>query len=261
VTQRRARRIEEQDFARTGLAWMMALARVELGAIVVGFTDRPEPFATLPPTRFELPAYKELLLDGARMHYLALANDPAAQFYASYRNRPFTLTEREFGRPEVQESHAIAYSRRVALAKEFVQAVQTLGKGQLTPAQTAELADWIKSLDELQEVLYVKVLGLGNSYVGGQETKTTTHVVTQKASSRGEILAPCAWVRDLAKYELARGRARIRDITPGTPANSTSSGAKSPPAAKSGPAGPPGKSPAPAGKSPASAAKAAAGKG
>jgi hypothetical protein len=220
------------NYARSGLTWLMALARIELGAMVAGFTDRPEPFATLPPTRREIAAYAELLLDGARTHYFGLANDPAAQFYASYRNRPFTLTERERGRPEVNEAHAIAYSRRVALAKEFAQAVLSAGKGRLSSTQSAEVTRWVKDMDELQDVIAYKVLGLGTWSGGGQSTITTTHVATQKASSRGQVLVPCPWLRDQARRDLARGKATIRDVTPGAQTGGLSNATKQPPAAK-----------------------------
>ena len=64
---------------RSGMSWAMALARLELAGILAAFTEIPDPFVSLRPTKFELPAYKELLLDGVAMHYWTLARDPAVK--------------------------------------------------------------------------------------------------------------------------------------------------------------------------------------
>src|SRR5262245_12115646 len=48
---------------RQGLAWIIALARVELGAMSAGFTDTPEPFGSSNPGRMESTAYNEILTD------------------------------------------------------------------------------------------------------------------------------------------------------------------------------------------------------
>jgi hypothetical protein len=157
------RAADSASFAKRGLAWVMGLARVELGAMVAGFTGVREPFATLPPTRFELPAYAELLGDGARTHFWSLGNDSIARSYASYRDKPLAAAQREHGREEVDDTQAIAYGRRAALAREFIRASQALSRGQLTPAQATELAAWEKELDVLIETIAFKVLGLGES--------------------------------------------------------------------------------------------------
>jgi hypothetical protein len=160
----------------------MGLARVELGAMVAGFTGQREPFAVVPPTRIELAAYGELLLDGARTHYWSLANDPVAGMYWSYRARPVTGGDRERGRPEIDETQAIAYGRRAALAREFVRAVQLLGKGRFTPQQGTELTSWDQELGELVETVAYKVLGLGES--ASVATSTTTQARAINAGDR-----------------------------------------------------------------------------
>ncbi|MFT3878832.1 MAG: hypothetical protein QM703_04120 [Gemmatales bacterium] len=52
--------------ARKGLTWVVALARLEAGAILATFTTIPAPFEIVGPSQYEMPAYKELLMDGAK---------------------------------------------------------------------------------------------------------------------------------------------------------------------------------------------------
>lgn len=176
-------------FAKRGLAWVMALARVELGAMLAGYTGQREPFAVLPPTRFEMPAYAEMLTDGARVHYWSLRNDPVVALYASFRNLGVPQVAQQFGR-QIDESQAIAYGRRVALAREFVQAVAKLGRDELTPPQKAELATWDKEMQELIDVIAYKVLAIGDSVV--RTTGTSTSVERIK---KGDILRSCPFLR------------------------------------------------------------------
>ncbi len=178
------------SFAKRGLAWMMGLARVELGAMVAGFTGQREPFAVVPPTHFDRMAYGELLLDGARTHYWSLGNDPATAVYLSYRNRQLTAADKDRGRPEIQEAQAIAYGRRAALAREFVRAIQVFGRGEFTPQQTAELNAWEEELDDLVDTIAYKVLGLGDY----ANATTSTSVATQKVHA-GELLKGCPFLR------------------------------------------------------------------
>lgn len=160
------------QFQRRGLAWMMALSRVELGAMVAGFTDHPNPFTVLPPTAYEMPQFKEMMLDGLRTHYLALQNDPVTGYYWTMRaGRPGTL--------EINEMQAIAYSRRVLLAIEFAEAVQQLGQHELTPPQQAQVALWRKDLEQLLDVILRRALLLGVFDSEGVVQNTRTQAVDQ----------------------------------------------------------------------------------
>src|SRR5687768_11275227 len=102
------------SFARQGLPWMMALARVELGALAAGFTDRARPFAALPPTAYESAAFRTLMLDSLRSHYHALRQDPVAQQYFAHRLDIVQVRDMRQGKSGVNEQQAIAYARRVA---------------------------------------------------------------------------------------------------------------------------------------------------
>lgn len=143
------------DFRRQGLAWVMALARVEYGAIMAGFTSTPNPFQEMQPTPFEMQAYLELLADGLRCHYWALVNDSVAQ-----RPRQAGLTP----------SQAITYVRRVHLTRSFLTSIMNYAKPDLAPAQISELKAWDRRMQELLFVLLYDVLKLGTGNVDSQTT-------------------------------------------------------------------------------------------
>ncbi|HUG89859.1 MAG TPA: hypothetical protein VML55_03435, partial [Planctomycetaceae bacterium] len=56
------------DFCRRGLDWVLGLARVEVGALLAGFTSHPRPFGAVAPQTYGVEAYRELLVDGLRTH-------------------------------------------------------------------------------------------------------------------------------------------------------------------------------------------------
>lgn len=191
---------------RRGLGWVMALARVELGAMVAGFTSHDKPFAALPPSRYETPQFENLLLDSARAHYAALRNDPVAKQYAAQRIRVGTTPTRMAARSSVsprEEQRAIAYGRRVAITREFVSAVKDLGSRQLTPQQTAELTAWEKQLVRLQSTILFKVLGLGEYIASGQSQHSTTMTFDQQR------FRACPRLLTMAKQAMADGTGKI----------------------------------------------------
>ena len=122
------------DFKRKGLAWVVALARVEVAAMRAAFTRTKRAFEKIGPSRFELPAYGEMLLDGLRTHYWSLAADPRLRDVTKGR-----LTLRQM----------LTYSRRLLLARSFHDAVIRLGKGSFNNAQQAELKTWGRNLGKL----------------------------------------------------------------------------------------------------------------
>ena len=121
-----------QGSERRGLCWVTALARLEFAAMLAAFSEVPSPFENVGVTPFDLDAYRELLLDGARTHYWALRNDPAvlAMLRGSSLNQ-----------------QTLSYSRRVKLARAMLSAAARLGK--YSPEQYQELNTWQESLKTL----------------------------------------------------------------------------------------------------------------
>jgi hypothetical protein len=134
------------DFVRRGLAWVMALARVELGAMAAGFTDEEDPFSLARPSNYELAAYIEVLADGMRSHYWSLAADRVSKNPRGAR---------------LSESQAIAYVRRVHVALSFLRAFHDRARPHLAANQLTELRRWENDLERLKWALLFDVLKLG----------------------------------------------------------------------------------------------------
>jgi hypothetical protein len=112
---------------KKGLMWVVALARMEAGAIMGTFTTLSNPFEVVGPTRWEMPAYKELLIDGAQTHYLAISNDANVATVAM----------------KVPDSETLSYIRRLNLARSMLSAAAR------SKAQEMSLQEW--SQVELQD--------------------------------------------------------------------------------------------------------------
>ncbi|HZN32463.1 MAG TPA: hypothetical protein VFB80_01545 [Pirellulaceae bacterium] len=123
---------ENDDFARKGFRWVTALARVEVGAMLAGFSSHPQPFAAVAGTGYDLAEYKELLLDGAKMHFWALTNDPG-----------FTAIMRKFN----PSGTTLAYLRRLNVASAFVSALVASAGREFNPAQVQEVKLYATKLE------------------------------------------------------------------------------------------------------------------
>lgn len=163
-------RAAKGDRARRGLGWIMALARVELGAMRAGFTDERNPFERVRPSRYELPQYAEIMFDSARTHYLALGKDPIAHRYARWNGAPITPGRSDPRTRVLAEQQAIAYARRTVIASQFAHAVEKLGRSQLTREQYAQLQQAKRNLESLRSTIVYRVLGLGVEVVSNTRT-------------------------------------------------------------------------------------------
>lgn len=127
------------DFKRLGLAWVMGLARIELGAMLAGFSSVQHPFRAVVPTAFDKEAYSELLTDGMRTHYWSLKRDPVVKTYF---------------KTGVPTDHIVTYGRRVSVARHFIDAVREYFGGQMLAIQRAELAAEESEIKSLQ-LIYI----------------------------------------------------------------------------------------------------------
>jgi hypothetical protein len=143
-------------FERRGFAWVTALARVELGAMLATHTEAQQPFVSVAGAGFDRREFTELLQDGMRSHYWALAND---------RNIKNVLRKRP-------DETTLNYIRRLVMAQAFLQAAVQIAASSYGQVQLAELKSWKKNLDELQGTLIVHV----QSYL---ETVTNPDAFTQ----------------------------------------------------------------------------------
>ena len=102
------------------LARLMGLARVELAAIVAGFTKHPSPFEAVRATEFEMDEFRGFIEEGAFLQFEALQNDGLVL----PQSPPTTFT--------------LAYTKRLDIARHFVNAAIIVSQ-QKQLAQTAVL--------------------------------------------------------------------------------------------------------------------------
>ena len=163
----------------------MALARVELGAMIATFTNNPQPFETIRPSRFEFEAYKSLLLDGTRMHYWGLVRDPGLK---------------QVTRTSPVNPIVLSYSRRLALARAMLRATVKSGIADYSPSQFRELAVWKRDLDNVQLGLVAMI----RAYL----LQVETHASSVNTSRAFQIA--CMALLRAEKKELKGGTAKIK---------------------------------------------------
>lgn len=61
-----------QSFKHSGLSWLTALARVELGSMMAAFSERQNPFQIVAPTKYDAAEFNLLLSEGWESHLIAI---------------------------------------------------------------------------------------------------------------------------------------------------------------------------------------------
>jgi hypothetical protein len=149
---------EGDDYVRKGFRWVTALARVEVGAMLAGFSNHPQPFAAVAGTGYDLAEYKELLLDGAKMHFWALTKDPGfLQIMRQFNPNGTTLT----------------YLRRLNVASAFVYALVATSGREFNPAQRQEVTLYVKKLDESRLDIRLSIENYLKQVMASTKTKTS----------------------------------------------------------------------------------------
>lgn len=130
------------DFSRRGIRWVTALARVELGAMLAGYTEHPNPFAAVAGAGYDAAEFRELILDGAKMHYWSLSGDAEMK--------------RVFDR-FAPDSRTLAYIRRLNVGNAFVSAAGVVGNFGLDTPQAAELTKYHRSIGDYRAGLQAQI--------------------------------------------------------------------------------------------------------
>ncbi|MBW3541019.1 MAG: hypothetical protein KY476_12170 [Planctomycetes bacterium] len=178
------RRTAAGTTSQHGLAWVMALARVEFGAMLAGYSSHPSPFQATPPTPLETEAFRALLNDAVAAHYWALKFDPAV------RNYPQT---------GVPDAHIITYGRRVGMIRRMLEAARAFSLTRLAPLQLAQLSAWDNEFRRFQLVLLYCL----SQKIGTEGTTSVEYSMN---------LANCPPIEHALRCELGReiGDGRIR---------------------------------------------------
>ncbi|MCA9169918.1 MAG: hypothetical protein KDB23_19720 [Planctomycetales bacterium] len=175
------------DRAKRGLAWVMALARVELASMLVCFTATPQPYELVGPTPFDAAAYMTLLHEGALSHYWALVNDPMLE--------PVT-------RMSPLHTEVLAYSRRLVIARGLLRATMKAQHGNFSPIQLREISAWKEGLDSLQAGLVAKI----ELFLQHAEQRKVTKTTVDRG---GEYVRACTKLLEIEQRELKAGRAKV----------------------------------------------------
>ena len=111
------------SFQRKGLAWMMGLARVELGATMSMYGEAELPFHAISTSDFDMEAYVQVLADDAIAHMKSLAQEPGF--------------DRVTKRGRKIDTWTLAYLRRLKLIRDMLGTLKSIGnsevKGRIAP--------------------------------------------------------------------------------------------------------------------------------
>lgn len=170
--------------ARRGLAWVIALARVEFGAIVAGFTDHHDPYMFVTPDSYDFRESTELMVDGVLSHLQDLQQDK------DYRD----ITQ---GGGPIKQT--LVYSRRLRIVRKMLEGAMKAGPEWYTPSQAKQLARYRRDLDDTQDMLVAQIRQYLDALVSHSDRTTTDPFVeacgTQLRAERRELAAGTARVR------------------------------------------------------------------
>lgn len=173
---------------KTGLMWVVALARLEAGGILATFSTHANPFEVVGPTHWEMPAYRELLMDGAQTHFWALANDPNVAAVAM----------------KIPGTEMLSYIRRVNLARSMLSAAARSNAQALSPIEWSQLTaqdSQLLSMRNQYSFRVKKYLASLNSYSkeaissNGKEYTNVSACGKQLAGEARELAAGTAWIQ------------------------------------------------------------------
>jgi len=160
----------DRDYRRTGLAWIMALSRLELMAMINVYGNEEDLSQRVQPSQFETNAFKHLLMDGMRTHYWALVND---QYFKKIMAESIVNADAE----------TIAYARRLNLVTSFIQAVEQYLSGELTDLQRQELAVWRSQITMLNKQLVDNI----RHYLSQQSVQKGVDTKTREFSYQSQL--------------------------------------------------------------------------
>lgn len=178
----------EPSAKKTGLMWVVALARMEVGGILATFSKHTNPFEIVGPTLWEMPAYRELLMDGAQTHFWALANDPNVAMVAM----------------KIPGREMLSYIRRIDLARSMLSAAARSNAQALSPNDWSQfISQDAKMLGMRQQYSFrvKKYLASQNSYSKettiskGNEYGRAAFCSAQLQGEARELAAGTAWIQ------------------------------------------------------------------
>ena len=145
-------------FQKGGLAWMMALAQIELAATVSMYSDMEKPFSGVVTTKFGHEEYSELLIDDLVSHLKALASEPLFKEVLKLERQVDTWT--------------LAYLRRLKVVKDLMITISDFADVDTV----AEMRPWFDELEEHEESL-VSIVNIWLTGATTSESESETRSV------------------------------------------------------------------------------------
>ena len=133
------------EFLKKGLAWMMALARIELSATSSLYGNSRYPFESLDVTPYDAAPFVDILRDDVLAHLRSLAQEPGFREVTRRSRKPDTWT--------------LAYLRRIKLIRDMLATLERVGG----PTVSADIQPLNKELDKYRRDLVESVqIATGN---------------------------------------------------------------------------------------------------
>lgn len=149
----------ERGFKKNSLAWLLALARVEIGATASMYGRSKTPFRDLAPAHgWGMDEYLAVLADDLNAHVNALATDPDLKAVSKVNVKA--------------DSRTLAYLRRVKLVKDMLGAIQSAA-GEQYAFQSRRVR---KELEKYEKSLVRKVLLSTQSLSGNTSQRGSRQV-------------------------------------------------------------------------------------
>ena len=164
---RTARQKFDDEFLRQGLASMLALAKIELGATVSMYGQVQRPFEIYPPNNFDLATFLQLLADDAVAHMKSLAQE------AGFK---------EVVRPSYKvDTWTLAYLRRLKLIRDMLDVLFKTGNPEVEYRMRPLDKELKKYTRRLIEQVYIQDLSVT---LQNQQTTSgsTSNTVTARSN-------------------------------------------------------------------------------
>ena len=132
-----------KSFRKQSLEWMLALARVELGASIAMYGGVENSFQLVKPESFGVQEYNLLVADDAAAHMNAFSTDE--------------IFKKRVRKPEVVDSDTLAYLRRLKVANDMLEYTKgtSAGSPELIEEMLAGITKARKEMSQLVEVATV----------------------------------------------------------------------------------------------------------
>ena len=184
------------------LAWVIALARIEFGAIIAGFTEEPNPLGFINRDTIAHAETMRLLIESANTHYHAMKYDRHLQVFTDRRAK---VKEEN---PEAAIKNGLGLGRRLRMARSLLRpAITELSNANSDSryGSKPQLEAMIQELDRAQYAVNDRIRDYFRTY--------TSYEV--ESGFAEEFTRACTALLNAEQQELRAGTAKITSAPQG----------------------------------------------